>query len=731
MVPPPPLTQDTNALLKLHLGDKGTRRIAFRKLWNSDSDTVSFQSLADLAIQYSGCQAEDVLEVTITYIDEDGDTITISSDEELAEAFEQFVDKVPPVVRASAKVKAPGLEEPAKPISPTSMLQRKIDPNVGNGKFRGERKKCKDMRRKHFLEMQALRVRAKAVRVEQMEQEAKERKQMEHGTQTCGTFMMNLPPTTKTSVDSLPKNQSRSKPQPQKDSIEEQEQSPFTQGMITESPAVPLPITEPIVKAEAEPKKMKIPMSFDPNFIHGRHTCDGCFVTPIIGYRFNATNRADYDVCHKCYSQYQGTETRFAPQQLERDAHLQQRWHNRQMRLSNRNTRQGRGNGHVHVRSHKGNPSSQIKNAKATGFKGSDLDEAIRRSLISVKEKVSTGIQNIKTEKEIVRKVPVPTQNKEVQEPKDEKEGIQETKEEKSLANPVNEIEVLIAKMIHDPADESDRIGVGISATAAAIAVAKILQNCQTSDSQESNNKEEAGSLKKSTDDDIDAASLTLMQAKDLVDAYDKDVASHMSLVQAEAKFDAASKDEVDIVVSPTCSAQITIEPIDTLVLQIEKPQLESSTSSDSGEMILDGDEDNEDDLSEGTESTSSNCSWEVVNEDGKMMAQAAQMLGSALFQSDANVASSDNNVDDEVLGNSVLSGLTSVPSITTTKSEIAAVLLNRWEDELRQLHELGFLDDHANVEALGHLEAANIGVDSDDAIKVEQVVDFLLQGQK
>lgn len=557
---------------------------------------------------------------------------------------------------------------------------------------------------------------------------------MEHGTQTCGTFMMNLPARkSATSVGSTckPKNKPRSKPQPQKDSLVEEEQSPFTQGTNTESPAVPVPLTEPVVKVEAEPKKMKIPQSFDPNFIHGRHTCDGCFVTPIIGYRFNATNRSDYDVCHKCYSQYQGTEIRFAPQQLERDAHLQQRWHNRQMRLSNRNTRQGKGQGNVHVRSHKGHPWSQMKNGKATGFKGSDLDEAIRRSLISVKEKVSTGIQNIKTENEIAREVPVATQNKEVQEPKDEKEEIQETKEEKSSGNPVNEIEDLIAKMIHDPADESDRIGVGVSATAAAIAVAKILQNRQPSDSQEPKKKEEAGSVEESPGDDSDAASLTLMQATDLVDAYDKDVASHMSLAQAKAEVDAASKDEADIIVSPTCSAQITIEPIDTLVLQIEKPQLESSTSSKSGEMILDGDEDNDDDLSEGTESTSSNCSWEVVNEDGKMMAQAAQMLGSALFQSDANVASSDNNVDDEVLGNSVVSGLTSVPSITTTKSEIAAVLLTRWEDELRQLHELGFLDDHANVEALGHLEAANIGVDSDDVIKIEQVVDFLLQGQK
>lgn len=392
------------------------------------------------------------------------------------------------------------------------------------------------------------------------------------------------------------------------------------------------------------------------------------------------------------------------------------------------------GKGHIHVRTHKAPSCSHMKKPEAAGFKSSDLDEAIRRSLISVKEKVSTGIQNIKVERQ--KEVRLPTQKKEVQKPKDEKEVIaepQEKKDEKSTANPVNEIEDLIAKMIHDPGDKSDRIGVGVSATAAAIAVAKILQNRQPSVNQEHDDEEEAGSVKESpadVSDNVDTSPSSPTQVEDVVEASFMDAASHMSLDQEKDKV-AASEDEPEIVVSPTCSAQVTIEPIDTLVLQIEKPQLESTSSSKTGEMILDGDEDNDDDLSEGTESTSSNCSWEVVNEDGKMMAQAAQMLGSALFQSDANVASSVNNADDELLGSSVVSGLTSVPSITTSKSEIAAVLLNRWEDELRQLHELGFLDDHANVEALGHLEAANIGVGSDDAIKVEKVIDFLLKGQK
>jgi hypothetical protein len=80
--------------------------------------------------------------------------------------------------------------------------------------------------------------------------------------------------------------------------------------------------------------------------------------------------------------------------------------------------------------------------------------------------------------------------------------------------------------------------------------------------------------------------------------------------------------------------------------------------------------------------------------------------------------------------GDSVTSGLTSVPSLKS-KSEISSVLLTRWDSELRQLHEFGFLDDHANVEALGYLEAANIGVDSDDPITINAVVDHLLKQRK
>jgi len=53
----------------------------------------------------------------------------------------------------------------------------------------------------------------------------------------------------------------------------------------------------------------------------------------------------------------------------------------------------------------------------------------------------------------------------------------------------------------------------------------------------------------------------------------------------------------------------------------------------------------------------------------------------------------------------------------------LSSAVLTRWEDELNQLHDLGFLDDVINVDALESLQAANIGADSDDVVSVNDAV--------
>jgi Zinc finger, ZZ type len=53
-----------------------------------------------------------------------------------------------------------------------------------------------------------------------------------------------------------------------------------------------------------------------PPFIHGRHTCDQCLTTPVIGKRYHALNLPDYDLCESCYCNYKGTDIAFEETEL-------------------------------------------------------------------------------------------------------------------------------------------------------------------------------------------------------------------------------------------------------------------------------------------------------------------------------------------------------------------------------------------------------------------------------
>eukprot|EP00594_Rhizosolenia_setigera_P007632 CAMPEP_0178954210 /NCGR_PEP_ID=MMETSP0789-20121207/8860_1 /TAXON_ID=3005 /ORGANISM="Rhizosolenia setigera, Strain CCMP 1694" /LENGTH=420 /DNA_ID=CAMNT_0020635579 /DNA_START=195 /DNA_END=1457 /DNA_ORIENTATION=- len=65
----------------------------------------------------------------------------------------------------------------------------------------------------------------------------------------------------------------------------------------------------------------------------------------------------------------------------------------------------------------------------------------------------------------------------------------------------------------------------------------------------------------------------------------------------------------------------------------------------------------------------------------------------------------------------------------TSTKSlgDVPVHVLYVFEDELKKLHELGFTDDVKSVGVLESLQAANIGVDSNDPVRIETVVERLL----
>jgi hypothetical protein len=144
---------------------------------------------------------------------------------------------------------------------------------------------------------------------------------------------------------------------------------------------------------------------------------------------------------------------------------------------------------------------------------------------------------------------------------------------------------------------------------------------------------------------------------------------------------------------------------------------------------------------------------WHVVLDGGsddesvkqdEEIARAAEMLGSALFNSDMRsseevIPSSDTRSSGEVV--SILSHSEgsyaesfSVASVPTTVSSIAhswqvgAPQRERWSSQLLQLRELGFDDESLCVEIIERLNAANIGCDTDEEISVAQVVNTLLK---
>jgi hypothetical protein len=114
--------------------------------------------------------------------------------------------------------------------------------------------------------------------------------------------------------------------------------------------------------------------------------------------------------------------------------------------------------------------------------------------------------------------------------------------------------------------------------------------------------------------------------------------------------------------------------------------------------------------------------SWSVVDEDKKQvetdesLARATELVGSFLFNNGISTEEANKDETDA-----------SVMSVSS-KEPLSPVVLAKWDDELKQLHEIGFLDERKNIDALEHLEASHVGVDSDENVTVNAVVEYLLK---
>ena len=291
-----------------HLFAGGIRRINFSRLWSPATQNVSYDRLEKLAREYSlsSTTAGDDADVTITYLDEDGDTITISSDEELAEAFLQFVDKVPPVLRASAIVECCQNKKPEAKVEktdeevvedkdrqddqPKENEAKSAKPSAAPFVIPGDEHTGPTLTQPGSTEgtnnppPEPLVVILKGVAsvlgsvVSSFNQQANAHTANTSSRDTTGSSNRHAEPGTEEAERFV------------REVINNIQMAGSTSTANTGATATTAP-THNVGLA-----------GFDSTFIHGYHTCDGCSKKPIVGYRFHATNRQDMDLCQSCHA---------------------------------------------------------------------------------------------------------------------------------------------------------------------------------------------------------------------------------------------------------------------------------------------------------------------------------------------------------------------------------------------------------------------------------------------
>ncbi len=572
-------------------------------MWDESRSAVSYDLLVKLALHFNDVSPQSRLRenvtVSTTYIDEDGDEITISSNEELIDAFGQFVNSVPPVVRAKAIV----------------------SPKEKNPEERREQAK--------------LAARAAVIRAKHAQAVGRNR--------TIRAGAKNF----------------------------DKADVPMVHPQVVRLPAVSVPPVAPPKRVHNvnDSKDAADTSGFDPNFIHGRHTCDGCLSTPIYGIRYHAINMPDYDLCSSCHSNYQGNDIVFKPMQLDRDRHLQSRWQRRQMRRC-RPIAKAQGSRNASEVSDK---SFSGTTKKVIDGMDDALKEAIRRSLVDVdawSNKEKKEIKEPEAETETTKNVE-PCKDADVI-----SHGVKEDREEnipvarsvveitagndhtqKALENMDPNVKRAISRNLNEffarRSQKNILAGNGFGLSHDDDTQKKI-------DAMDDKMRE---SIRRSLNQFFATRRATKENQKKA--AADPPVSKIESCDNEEIKRTQEALDTMD----PEMREKIRRNLNDFFARRMNKNGTEATSEEEKNEIpsvvidiVVD---DDDDDLSDGTvesqantDDTDTNISveetkddaglknsegslkdeWEMVTEDDKMIAMAAQMLGSALFQSDSSI---------------------------------------------------------------------------------------------
>lgn len=456
-----------------------------------------------------------------------------------------------------------------------------------------------------------------------------------------------------------------------------------------------------VARGEQKPMGWMNAEKFDSSFfIHARHTCDGCSKTPIIGTRYRATHIPDFDLCSNCYEKYEGEKTDFKPEALgmymcnlaiyciashlqsansyhlcistssDRDRDMQQRWLRKH--LSNANVcmhssppcegfRRSR-NAEVERESGEQNPIEA-----AIGFLKT-LNPAIAQSLKDVEIHVSPPLDSVNASQ--------PCQGfSSAAKPK------QEDVKMCHVSSPCQGV-----SSAAKPKSEGQAPKEGTPAVA-----------CKPDDEEESIKTEHNSGASDSKDDsffsDADGNSIAEVIGKTL----DVCVQAMEDALIDEA-VQKSSKDVADAAAAATVDAFSVASSIaDALKNSSELNSVNASSQTDDVITAKDG----KDDGLKTEEHSTTGDDWSVVT--------------------DENETAETKKEDEEMKKEESDKSITSV-------EPISAVVLAKWDTELKQLHELGFLDDRINTNALEQLEASHLGCGSDEAVTVTAAVEHILK---
>jgi len=535
-----------------------------------------------------------------------------------------------------------------------------------------------------------------------------------------------------------------------------------------------------------------------PDFIHGRHTCDGCMKTPITGYRFQALNLPDYDLCADCFAKYNGDEIVFEAMELDRDRSRQAMWTTKISKgtsVKSFQERRDRASRNANAKKMEATLAVNVPlkkekkdNTDISDVLGATLDQCVDVVSIFVNEVVDA------VEKKPVSKIPVSSDSlkekvADISAPhQDEQTDVSERDKginatDGHCAEVVNAVvSEFVHALEHKPASTNSDPLVSNIKVEDSVTVEAEQSSLRSADSQSkvsnvvslnSGDMIADDSLMKLIDAKIAMGDLThaslisaesqskdssaVMVANGLTEVKDAEEVDRnfevlssvnsfgMSADQSLTKDDdtpmtkeSEIKDEIEIIARYIKNLNLVSNDNTSSVSENSKPEIipspdsENSLSTDSvsvlenelsNVIISEGDVPVDDDKSEATADE-----WDILDdvakqiESDEVLARAAQMCGSALFEESQKEPANKTA--------SYWSTLSSLGSSLTSATASSAYVVPRWNKELKMLHELGFNDDLLSVDILERLTAANIGSGEMGAIKIEQVVDHILKSK-